>query len=120
MQCNFKTAAFAQVGDVKWAVLPAREYPPKAKQVAVAKTNKEFTKHAAIMVLNRLVWLSIMHEVAAVQLAAGWVRCALVTPRKHESSDHPHSFAGSQYHQASPTPHFPMPQGTTSNPNKLQ
>ena len=66
MQCNFKIAAFAQVGDAKWAVLHAREYPPKAKQAAAAITNKEFTKHATIMVLNRLVWLSIMHEVVAV------------------------------------------------------
>ena len=96
MQCNFKTAAFAQVGDAKWAVLPAREYPPKAKQVAEAKTNKEFTKCAAIMVLNRLVQLSIMREVAAVQPAAGWVRRALVTPRIRKSSDHPRSFTGSQ------------------------
>ena len=71
MQCNFKTAAFAQEGDAKWAVSAAREYLPKAKQVAAAKANKEFTKHTAIMVLNRLVWLSIMHEVAAVQPAAG-------------------------------------------------
>ena len=53
MQCNFKTAAFAQMGNAKWAVLPAREYPPKAKQVAAAITNKEFKKGAAIMVLNR-------------------------------------------------------------------
>ena len=120
MQCNFKTAAFAQMGDAQWAVSPAREYPPKAKQVAAAKTNKEFTKRAAIMVLNHLVRLSIMHEVAAVQPAAGWVRCVLVTPRIRESSDHLRSFVGSQYHQASPTPHFPIPQGTTSNPNKLQ
>ena len=120
MQCNFKTVAFAQVGNAKWAVSPTREYPPKAKLVAAAKTNKKFTKYAAIMVLNCLVWLSIMHEVAAVQPAAGWVRRALVTPRIRESSDHPRSFTGSQYHQASPTPHFPIPQGTTSNPNKLQ
>ena len=120
MQCNFKTVAFAQMGDVKWAVSPAREYPPKAKQVAAAKTNKESTKRTAIIVLNRLVRLSYMHEVAAVQLTAGWVKRALVTPRIRESSDYPHSFAGSQYHQASPTPHFPIPQGTTSNPNKLQ
>ena len=49
MQCNFKTAAFAQRGDAKWAVSLAREYPPKAKQVAAAKTNKEFTKCTAIM-----------------------------------------------------------------------
>ena len=71
MQCNFKTVAFAQIGDAKWVVLPAREYPPKVKQVAAAKTIKEFTKRTAIMVLNRLVWLLIMHEVAAVQPAAG-------------------------------------------------
>ena len=96
IQCKFKTAAFAQVGNAKWAVSPTREYPPKAKQAAAAKTNKELTKCAAIMVLNRLVRLSIMHEVAAVQPAAGWVRRALVTPRIRESSDHPRSFAGSQ------------------------
>ena len=96
MQCNFKTAAFVQMGNAKWAVSPAREYPPKAKQVAAAITNKEFKKCAAIMVLNRLVQLSIMHEVAAVQPAAGWVRRALVTPRIRESSDHPRSFVGSQ------------------------
>ena len=95
MQCNFKTAAFAQVGNAKWAVLPAREYPPKAKQAVAAITNKEFTKRAAIMVLNRLVRLSIMHEVAAVQPAAVWIRRVLVTPRIRESSDHPRSFAGS-------------------------
>ena len=120
MQCNFKTATFAQIGDAKWAVSPAREYPPKAKQVAATKTNKEFTKRTAIMVLNRRVQLSIIHEVAAVQPAAGWVRRALVTLRICESSDHPRSFAGSQYHPASPTPRFPIPQCTTSNPNKLQ
>ena len=120
MQCNFKTAAFAQMGNAKWAVSPAREYPPKAKQVAAAKTNKESTKLTAIMVLNRPVRLSYMHEVAAVQLAAGWVKHALVTPRIRESSDHPRSFTGSQYHQASPMPHFPIPQCTTSSPNKLQ
>ena len=100
MQCNFKTAAFVQMGDAKWAVLPAREYPPKAKQVAAAITNKESTKHTAIMVPNRLVRLSFVHEVAAAQLAAGWVKRALVTPNIHESSGHLHSFAGSQYHQA--------------------
>ena len=120
MHCNFKTVAFVQIGDAKWAVSPAREYPPKGKQVAAAKTNREFTNCTAIMVLNCLVWLSIMHEVAAVQPAAGWVRHALVTPRIRESTDHPRSFTSSQYHQASPTPHFPIPQGTTSNPNKLQ
>ena len=96
MQCNFKIAAFAQMGDAKWAVSPAREYPPKAKQVAVAKTNKESTKCTAIIVLNRPIRLSYMHEVAAVQLAAGWVKLALVTPRICESSDHPRSFAGNQ------------------------
>ena len=71
MQCNFKTVVFAQMGDAKWAVSPAREYPPKAKQVAAAQTNKESTKRTAIMVLNCLVRLSIMHEVAAVLPAAG-------------------------------------------------
>ena len=96
IQCNFKTAAFAQVGDIKCAVTPAREYPPKAKQAAAAITNKGFIKCAAIIVLHRLVWLSIMHEVAAMQPAAGWVRRALVTSRICESSDHPRSFAGSQ------------------------
>ena len=106
MQCNFKTAVFAQMGDAKWAVLPAREYPRKAKQVAVAITNKEFTKHTAIMVLNSLVKLSFLHEVAAVQLAGGWARHALVTPKIGKSCDHPRSCAGSQYHQASRTPPF--------------
>ena len=86
MQCNFKTAAFAQMGNAKWAVSPAREYPPKAKQVAAAKTNKESTKCAAIMVLNHPIRLSYMHEVAAVQLAAGWVKHVLVTPRIRKSS----------------------------------
>ena len=83
------------MGNSKWAVSPAREYPPKAKQVAAAITNKEFTKHAAIIALNCLVRLSIMYEVVAVQSAAGCVRRALVTPRIRESSDHPRSFAGS-------------------------
>ena len=106
MQCNFKTVAFAQMGKAKWAVLPAREYPPKAKQVAAAKANKESTKHTAIMVLNRPVRLSFLHEVAAVQLAAGWVKHVSITPKICKSSDHPCSFAGSQYHQASPTPPF--------------
>ena len=119
MQCNFKTAIFVQTGVAKWAVSPAREYPPKAKQVAAAKTNKEFTKRTAIMTFNRLVRLSIMHKVATVQSAAGWVRRTLVTPRICESSDYPRSFAGSQYHQASPTSHFPTSQ-CTSNPNRLQ
>ena len=96
MQYNFKTVAFAQMGNAKWAVSPTREYPPEAKQAAAAITNKEFTKCAAIMVLNRLVRLSIMHEVAAVQPAAGWVKRALVTPRIRESIYHPCSFAGSQ------------------------
>ena len=94
------------MGDAKWAVLPAREYPPKAKQVAAAITNKESTKRTAIMVPNRLVGLSFVHEVAAVQLAAGWVKHAPVTPKVRESSDHPRSFAGSQYHPASPMPPF--------------
>ena len=106
MQCNFKTAAFSQMGDAKWAVSPAREYPPKAKQEAAAITNKEFTKRTAIMVLNRIVRLSFLHEITAVQLAAGWARHALVTLKMRESSDHPRSFVGSQYHQASPTPPF--------------
>ena len=44
MQSNFKTAVFAQVGNAKWAVSPAREYSPKVKQSAAAKINKEFTK----------------------------------------------------------------------------
>ena len=93
------------MGDAKWAVSPARECPPKAKQVAAAITNKESTKCTAIMVLNCLAKLSFMHGVAAVQLAAGWARHALVTLKICESSDHLRSFAGSQYHQASPTPH---------------
>ena len=94
------------MGDAKWAVSPAREYMPKAKQVAVAITYKESTKHTAIMVLNHLVRLSSLHEVAAVQLAAGWVKRAPVTPKIHESSDHLRSFMGNQYHQASTTPPF--------------
>ena len=93
MQCNFKTAAFAQMCDAKWAVLPAREYPPKAKHVVVAITNKESIKRTAIVVLNRLVRLSFLHEVAAVQLAAGWAKHTLVTPKIRESGDHPRSFA---------------------------
>ena len=88
--------AIAQIGDAKWAVSPAREYLPKAKQVVAAKINKEFTKPSAIMIVNCLIWLSIIHKVAAVQPAAGWVRWALVTPRIRESSDHPRSFVGSQ------------------------
>ena len=120
IQCNFKTVAFVQVGDAKWDISPAREYPPKAKQAAAAITNKKFTKCAAIMVLNRLGWLSIMHEVAAVQPAAVWIRRMLVTPRIRKSSDHPRSFAGSQYHQASPTPHFSTPQYTKSSPSMFQ
>ena len=106
MQCNFKTAAFAQMGDAKWAISPVKEYPPKAKQVAAAITNKESTKRTAIMVLSCLVRVSFSHEVAAVQLAAGWARCALVTPKIRESSNHPRSFAGGQYRRASPTPPF--------------
>ena len=74
--------------------------------MAAAITNKEFTKRTAKMVPNRLVRLSFLHKVAAVQLAAGWARHALVTPKIRESGDHPRSFAGSQYHQASPTPPF--------------
>ena len=88
------------MGDAKWAVSPAREYLPKAKQVAAARTNRESTKRTAIMVLNRLVGQSFLNEVAAVQLAAGWVKRASVTPKIRKSSNHPRSFAGSQYHQA--------------------
>ena len=97
-QYNFKTAAIAQISNTKWAVSPAREYLPKAKQVAAANTDKEFTKPSAIMIVNRLVRLSIIHKVAAVPSAAGWVRRTLVTPRIRESSDHLRSFTGSQYH----------------------
>ena len=83
------------MGNAKWAVSPAREYPPKAKQVAAVITNKVSRKCTAIMVLNRLVRLSFLHEVAAVQLDAGWARHALVTTKIRESGDHLRSFVGS-------------------------